>query len=258
MKQKLDITLPAAWRDMTDDMLLYWLRQLAAHQSAYAARTVCAMKWAGLTLVGRYSKGIATFCRGPLTRKTREYYRLTPDDVATITNALGWMDTLPETPMRPDRIAGRAAIQPALHEVPFGTYLAVESGYQAFLATKDYVWLDTAADILYPPAPKEKKLSDDDRHLLRITTLWWWQSLKRFLAGQFENLFIPVAESSDDFAPRDPAREFRDSVNAQLRALTKGDIARENEIQQADLWRALTELDAQARESKEPKTIAKQ
>ena len=257
MNRKLDITLPAGWHDITDGMLLYWLRQLAAHQTAFAARTVCALKWAGLTLVGRYYKEEAIFCRGPLTRKTRDYYQLTNDDVATITRALDWMDTLPETPMRPEGIAGRAPLQAALHEVPFGTYLAVESGYQAFLATKDYKWLDTAADILYPPAPKEKRLSDDDRQLLRITTLWWWQSLKRFLAGQFENLFIPVAESDDGFSPRDPAREFRDSVNAQLRALTKGDITRENEIQQTDVWRALTELDAQARESKELKTIAK-
>ncbi len=40
-------------------------------------------------------------------------------------------------------------------------------------------------------------------------------------------------------------------MNAQIRALTKGDITKEKEILSLDTWRALTELNAQAREYKE-------
>ncbi len=40
-------------------------------------------------------------------------------------------------------------------------------------------------------------------------------------------------------------------MNAQIRALTKGDITKEKDILALDTWRALTELNAQAREYKD-------
>ena len=44
---------------------------------------------------------------------------------------------------------------------------------------------------------------------------------------------------------------MEDVMNAELRALTGGDITKEELIKNADTWRALTELNAKARESKE-------
>lgn len=41
------------------------------------------------------------------------------------------------------------------------------------------------------------------------------------------------------------------AMNAQIRALTGGDITKEEIIRKADVWRALTELDAKAREAEE-------
>ena len=40
-------------------------------------------------------------------------------------------------------------------------------------------------------------------------------------------------------------------MNAQIRALTKGDITKEKEILAMDTWRALQELNAQAKEYNE-------
>ena len=40
-------------------------------------------------------------------------------------------------------------------------------------------------------------------------------------------------------------------MNAQIRALTKGDITKESQVLALDTWRALTELDALAREYQE-------
>jgi hypothetical protein len=42
-------------------------------------------------------------------------------------------------------------------------------------------------------------------------------------------------------------------MNAQIRALTKGDITKENTVLKMDVWRALTELDAQAADREELK-----
>ena len=41
---------------------------------------------------------------------------------------------------------------------------------------------------------------------------------------------------------------LKDAVNAQIRALTKGDVTKEKEVLAIDTWRALTELDALAKE----------
>ena len=46
-----------------------------------------------------------------------------------------------------------------------------------------------------------------------------------------------------------------DAVNAQTRALTGGDITKEREVWKLDVWRALTELDAKAREADEFKRM---
>ena len=40
-------------------------------------------------------------------------------------------------------------------------------------------------------------------------------------------------------------------VNAEIRALTGGDITKEREVLQMDCWRALTELNEKAREAQE-------
>ena len=39
------------------------------------------------------------------------------------------------------------------------------------------------------------------------------------------------------------------SINLQLRALTDGDVTKETEVKRVDCWRALTELDAKAKEA---------
>ena len=45
--------------------------------------------------------------------------------------------------------------------------------------------------------------------------------------------------------------DMRKVIDAQIRALTKGDIVKEELVLQQDCWRALTELDALAREAEE-------
>ena len=42
-----------------------------------------------------------------------------------------------------------------------------------------------------------------------------------------------------------------ESINTQIRALTDGDVTKEQQVKQTDCWRALTELDAKAREAEE-------
>ena len=48
-----------------------------------------------------------------------------------------------------------------------------------------------------------------------------------------------------------------DQMNVQIRALTGGDVTKEEAVMKMDCWRALTELDAKAREAAEIKKMNK-
>ena len=60
--------------------------------------------------------------------------------------------------------------------------------------------------------------------------------------------FFKSVSGSDDAVTSITYDDMRRNIDAQIRALTKGDITKEHEILSLDAIRALTELDAQARE----------
>ena len=90
----------------------------------------------------------------------------------------------------------------------------------------------------------------------RISVFYWLASLKDFLAKVFKHFFQPVAGASaaDGNMIEHGGSQYemlQNAVNAQIRALTKGDITKEQQVLSLDTWRALTELDCQAREFEE-------
>ena len=86
----------------------------------------------------------------------------------------------------------------------------------------------------------------------RLSVFYWFASLKAYLAHEFSHLFTPVINierNGNMFKPMvSEYRLLKDAVNAQIRALTKGDVTKEKEVLAIDTWRALTELDALAKE----------
>ena len=61
--------------------------------------------------------------------------------------------------------------------------------------------------------------------------------------------FFRKRESADGEPPTEV--HFIDLYNAQMRALTGGDVTKEKTVLALDCWRALTELEAKAREAEE-------
>ena len=62
----------------------------------------------------------------------------------------------------------------------------------------------------------------------------------------FPFLLKPAGEGESSEIP-----DMRAVMNAQIRALTGGDITKEKEVMSMDCWRALTELNEKAREQQE-------
>ena len=84
---------------------------------------------------------------------------------------------------------------------------------------------------------------------MRINVFYWIASLKDFLARRYPDFLQPT--SSDSNLLGTSTSNVEDAMNAQIRALTKGDVTKEQQILALDTWRALTELNAQAKEYRE-------
>ena len=160
-----------------------------------------------------------------------------PADLLPAADLLDWMDTPPDTPIRCAALHGRTALDASLHDVPFRTYLMADNCFQGWLATAAAAPLHDMARLLYP-LPSEAPDPEDDDPLT--------PGLKSLLARTFPHLLRP-APTTDADESSDPA----EAMNAQIRALTAGDITKEECVLAADTWRALTELDAKAREAQE-------
>ena len=255
MENKLNITLPERWEQLTEKQLHDWFAMILLYGSSAAAKVACALKWSGLRVEscpdGKNPEW--TLSKGRL--KQKKYYRITESQVGLIASALDWTDRGPARPVRPARIGRRTAVDALFHNVPFGRFIAAESGYQGFLQTRETPPLDVLTDVLYQPM--EQALTTEQREMARVVAVWWWQALKSYLTDNFPNLFKPAGDYENDFGPLDAARRFRDSINTQMRALTKGDVSKEAEIEKIDTWRALTELDAPARDYEEMKSRMK-
>jgi hypothetical protein len=72
------------------------------------------------------------------------------------------------------------------------------------------------------------------------------------LRNRFTSLFQPFDPAHDNMlGGASLAIHLQEAMDAQIRALTKGDVTKEAEVLQLDTWRALTELNAQAKEYEE-------
>ena len=74
------------------------------------------------------------------------------------------------------------------------------------------------------------------------------------LARRYKHFFVTVENAST----QNMQERLQQNMNNQIRALTKGDITKEQQVLAMDVHRALVELDAQAREYEELKRETKQ
>ena len=134
-------------------------------------------------------------------------------------------------------------------EVAFEKFIICDNLYQGYLATQRDDLLVGLSSILYNHNLSPHNLSPAHR----VSVFYWFASVKDLFARQYSNFFQPSAQPENLLGgSRLPTgAQIQQSVNAMIRALTKGDITKEREILSLDTHRALTELDAQAKEYRE-------
>ena len=146
---------------------------------------------------------------------------------------------LPSVPVRLSALHGRRAVDALLHGVTFRDYLAVENTFYGYLATQHEAALLSLAELLYPGEGTLPALSPSEQY----NVVQWVTVVKRCFSQKWHHLFTGSGGGGDGSVDMEAA------MNAQIRALTGGDITKEEQILNADCWRALTELDSKAEEA---------
>ena len=206
----------------------------------------CVCKWAEFVVLCHADKHSCLV----KDRKSKRQVVLADWQITFAARQLAFLESFAPKPMRIAVICGASAVNADLQAVPFEDYLACENYYQGFLHTQSMECLAEMTHLLYP------KLSDkaclEKAELLSV--FYWFASIKANFTRMFPHFFTNIPQEKSNLlgsANMGVGEELRQAMNAQIRALTGGDITKEAAILQMDCWRALTELDVKAQEAQE-------
>lgn len=233
----INFIVPQGWHELSDKQLRYVYQFIAAEHSTDEIKTLCLLRWSGTKVIGRQDNG------SYLLKKGKILFEVTPLTLAELLPHLDWLGSLPTVPVRISKINRQSALPADFSEVPFETFIICDNLYQGYLSTQNDELLDQLGATLYGKDIAFKPYE-------RISIFYWFAALKESLSKKYSDFFQPIAGASDSNLLGSSA-SVEDAMNAQIRALTKGDITKEAEVLALDTYRALTELNAQAREYKE-------
>lgn len=235
----INFLVPQGWHELSDKQLRYVYQLIAAEHSTDEIKTLCLLRWSGTKVIGRQDTGAYLLKRGKLL------FEVTPLTLAELLPHLDWLASMPPVPVRLSKINRQHALPADFSEVPFETLIICDNLYQGYLSTQDDALLDQLGATLYGKSMTFKPYE-------RISIFYWFAALKDTFSRKYSDFFQPIADAATGGnLLGSSATSVEDAMNAQIRALTKGDITKEKEVLALDTHRALTELNAQAREYKE-------
>lgn len=260
----INFIVPQGWHELSDKQLRYVYQLLADEFATDEIKTLCLLRWSGTKVIGRQDSGAY------LLKKAKILFEVTPLTIAELLPNLDWLASLPTVPVRISKINRQHALPADFSEVPFETFIICDNLYQGYLQTQNdelscqrgqsgacsgyaecsrqcdaIELLDQLGATLYGKSMAFKPYE-------RISIFYWFAALKDSLSHKYSDFFQPIADAATGgnlLGSSTPSVE--DAMNAQIRALTKGDVTKEKEVLALDTHRALTELNAQAREYKE-------
>lgn len=247
--EMLDLFAPTSWSDLSQEQLAFLLKSIVSvnranadkpflspddfsAQSTAQVATLCLFRWNGIAVVTAYDEGW-------LIRHRNLEICVSTADIAAAAAAMAWVGELPQAPVRLNCIDGASAVAAELDDAfSFDDWLSCEALWQNYQVTISDDMLRQMAEILY------HKQGIRLREFESLSIFYWWTGLKNLCNRLYPNFFQPKLASDAK-----PDREMlRRNMDAQIRALTKGDITKEEHVLSLPAHRALTELDALARE----------
>lgn len=234
----INFQVPQGWHELGDKQLRYVYQLLASDFSADEIKTLCLLQWSGTKVIGCQDSGSYLLKRGKIL------FEVTPLTLAELLPHLDWLGSIPTVPVRISKINRQHALPADFSEVPFETFIICDNLYQGYLQTQNDELLDQLGATLYGKSMTFKPYE-------RINIFYWFAALKDTFSRKFPDFFQPIDAATGGNLLGSSAPSVEDAMNAQIRALTKGDVTKEKEVLALGTHRALTELNAQAREYKE-------
>lgn len=224
------VTLPRAWEELTSQYLEYIYTVLSQGYSMEQVKSLVLFR------LGEWEQD---------NGKTLTMTDIADLDVHLLADALRhleWMDEPANPPVRLVAINKHECQADALLQtVDFGTYLMLENLWQAYLRNPAEVRpIALMNDYLYG-APLDSPLAV-------YNTTAWMVALKARFEQNWPDLFKPAPNVGSAEPP-----DMVEVMNAELRALTGGDVTKESAVRAVGCWRALEELNAKVKESKQLK-----
>ena len=234
----INFIVPQGWHELGDKQLRYVYNLIAGEYTSDEIKTLCLLRWSDTKVIGLQDSGAY------LLKKAKILFEVTPVTLAELLPHLSWLDSIPTAPVRLSKINRQSALPADFSEVPFETFIICDNLYQGYLSTQDDALLDQLGATLYGKSMTFKPYE-------RISIFYWFAALKESLSKKYSDFFQPINDAATGGNLLGSSVSVEDAMNAQIRALTKGDVTKESEVLALDTHRALTELNAQAREYKE-------
>lgn len=242
MDKKIDIRLPKNWLELSQEQLRYVFFLLSEQYDFVQIKTFCFFRWADIKILKFIQQEHQAF-----VQIDKKVYILKSVQIEKMIHHLDFLENIAPYPVRLEKIEKSKAVPGDLTNVPFSNYLICENYYQGYLQTKKTEMLVEIAKILYNN--KKIKLQPEEK----VSVFYWFASLKKHYQQRFSELFTTTNNTDENnlLATTDIGKQLQTSMDNQIRALTKGDVTKEKEVLQTDTIRALTELNALAREYQE-------
>ncbi len=235
----LNFSLPDSWEKLTQEQLRYVCLAMSLFD-AVKAKTYIFIRLSGIKVLKVKPEG--WLCSVLVNRKKIRFF-LQNWQVQSFIRTLDFIDMPGNTPVCLRRIGKLEAVNVLFHDVIFRDYIKIENHYQGYLHTSDIRQLQEMARMMYVDQhgrhPDKLRMSDVES----LSVFLWYAALKNCFAVYFPYFFGRPGEGGNE----QPG--MIEIMNAQIRALTGGDITKESEVLNMDCWRALTELNEKARET---------
>lgn len=249
----LNLTAPKSWKDLTQEQLHYVLFLLSAFEDHTVIKTYMFVRFTGIHVISKDRFGWKCFVRVNWGR--RKFFTIQAWQIESLLGQMSYIDSYEGMGVRLEDIHGLHAVNIDLHGVSFIDYLNLEKYYQGYLMEKKDKYIELMGTVLYRKRVREKallknKYADRVRTIKMdnaeyLSVLMWYSYVKLVFAKAFIHFFKRL--DSDDMDSFDMIK----AMNVQIRALTNGDVTKEQTIYNIDCWRALTELDQKACEAEE-------
>lgn len=242
---------PTSWAQLSPEQWQYVLTMLTV-RSALEVKVLMLLRFCGIGVLEPAGDGI--FKCYHIVDGNKKVIYLEGEIVQQLIHTFDFIDGYEDYTVRLNAVGDLKPVDELLHGVTFIDYLVLDKLYNGFLRNRNNTaLLERMGQIMFL---NEKGESNDSVHFeewQRLHVFLWFSYIKMVFAKHFPD-FLQPASGVPKVATE---QSVLSDMNIQIRALTGGDVTKEEQIERLDCWRALTELDAKAREAAETRKLMK-